>query len=77
MRGEHFSIDKGACLLGKAGREHFYAAWETFAPVHRRHLRRQCAMLTAALRHPDEPFASGNDGGDDREDAGGDRGGGS
>ncbi|HLK81201.1 MAG TPA: CRISPR-associated endonuclease Cas1 [Xanthobacteraceae bacterium] len=57
IRGEHFTEDKGACLLGKAGREHFYAAWEGFAPLHRRHLRRQCATLVAALRGPGDSFA--------------------
>jgi len=58
IRGEHFTVDKGACLLGKAGREHFYAAWEGFAPLHRHHLRRQCAMLVAAMRQPGHPFAA-------------------
>ena len=30
-----------ACLLGKAGRQRFYSAWETRAPAMRRWLRRQ------------------------------------
>ncbi|MGH7247177.1 MAG: CRISPR-associated endonuclease Cas1, partial [Pseudomonadota bacterium] len=50
LRAEHFTIDKGACLLGKAGRERFYAAWEAYAALPRRWLRRQCALLAAALR---------------------------
>lgn len=50
LRGEHFSNDKGACLLGKTGREAFYAAYETFAVLPRRWLRLQCASLAATLR---------------------------
>jgi CRISPR-associated protein Cas1 len=50
LRGEHFAIDKGACLLGKAGREKFYTAWEGYAALPRRWLRRQCASLAASLR---------------------------
>jgi CRISPR-associated protein Cas1 len=52
LRAEHFSIDKGECLLGKAGRERFYAGWESHALLPRRWLRRQCAVLAAALRSP-------------------------
>jgi CRISPR-associated protein Cas1 len=52
LRAEHFSTDKGECLLGKAGRERFYAAWESHAPLPRRWLRRQCTVLAAALRSP-------------------------
>jgi CRISPR-associated protein Cas1 len=61
VRGEHFTVDKGACLLGKAGRQHFYAAWESFAPAHRRYLRRQCTMLVTVLRQPDGPFTADHD----------------
>jgi CRISPR-associated protein Cas1 len=50
LRLEHFTIDKGACLLGKAGRERFHAAWEAYASLPRRWLRRQCALLVAGLR---------------------------
>jgi CRISPR-associated protein Cas1 len=50
LRAEHFTIDKGACLLGKAGRERFHAAWEAYASLPRRWLRRQCALLVAGLR---------------------------
>ena len=28
LREEHFNHDKGACLLGKTGRQMFYADWE-------------------------------------------------
>lgn len=50
LRVEHFKTDKGACLLGKAGRERFHAAWESYAGVPRRWLRRRCTALAAALR---------------------------
>jgi len=50
LRAEHFSGDNGECLLGKAGRERFYAVWESHAPTSRRWLRRNCAALAAALR---------------------------
>jgi len=51
LRHEHFNVDKGACLLSKAGRAHFYPEWETAANWHRRHLRRQCAIIARSLRH--------------------------
>jgi CRISPR-associated protein Cas1 len=50
LREDHFTQDKGACLLGKAGRGRFYAEWERAAPPLRRWLRRRCASLAAALR---------------------------
>jgi CRISPR-associated protein Cas1 len=50
LRAEHFTVDKGACLLGKAGREGFYSAYEAFAGPSRRWLRRQCAALAGILR---------------------------
>lgn len=49
MRAEHFNEDKGACLLGKAGRAHFYAEYERFAVAQRRHLRRLARALVNAL----------------------------
>jgi CRISP-associated protein Cas1 len=52
LRTEHFSQDNGQCLLGKAGRERFYASWESYAPTPRRWLRRHCAALANALRSP-------------------------
>jgi CRISPR-associated protein Cas1 len=54
LRAEHFATDKGACLLGKAGRERFHAAWEAYAGLPRRWLRRQCALLAAGLRSSGE-----------------------
>lgn len=54
LRAEHFTLDKGACLLGKAGRAAFYGHWEAFARWPRRWLRRQCAALAGALRRRGE-----------------------
>lgn len=56
LREENFTLDKGACLLGKAGREAFYAGYEKFAILPRRWLRRQCAALASALRAKGEPL---------------------
>jgi len=64
LRIEHFSPDKGACLLGKAGRGHFYAAWERFAPMPRRWLRLRCAALARSLRSEGEAWLE-----DDEEEA--------
>ena len=50
LREEHFSRDKGACLLGKSARGRFYAAWEKFAPTGRRWLRQRCTTLARNLR---------------------------
>lgn len=49
LRGEYFSIDKGACLLNKTGRRIFYAEWETCAPALRRALRRGGQLLAGIL----------------------------
>lgn len=56
LRAEHFTRDKSACLLGKAGRGRFYAEWSRFAAAHRRWLRRHCAALARRLRDEGEPF---------------------
>lgn len=56
LRAENFTMDKGACLLGKAGREAFYAGYETFAVLPRRWLRRRCAALAAVLRDKGAPL---------------------
>ena len=60
LRPEHFSSDKGACLLGKAGRAHFYAQWEACAPPLRRWLRQTCRQLSRSLRSEGLPWL-GND----------------
>jgi len=56
LRPEHFSMDKGACLLGKAGREGFYAGFETAARPWRQALRRRCRGLAAAFRTEGSAF---------------------
>ncbi|MDY0072359.1 MAG: CRISPR-associated endonuclease Cas1 [Thauera sp.] len=56
LRPEHFNRDKGACLLGKAGRGHFYAGWERFASLPRRWLRQRCQELANQLRREGEPL---------------------
>jgi CRISPR-associated protein Cas1 len=50
IRPEHFARERGACLLGKAGRAHFYACFEDFALLPRGRLRRQCRALARVLR---------------------------
>lgn len=45
LQKSHFSHSEGACLLGKAGRQQFYAAYEQLAP----RLRRRVQGLTRAL----------------------------
>ncbi len=50
LRAEHFSLDKGACLLNKAGRQRFYRTFETWAPVIDRGMRRQARALVRWLR---------------------------
>ncbi|MEO6319737.1 MAG: CRISPR-associated endonuclease Cas1 [Polaromonas sp.] len=50
LREEHFSHDKGACLLGKTGRQLFYADWETQSKPWRRWLKGQCSRLASLLR---------------------------
>ena len=65
LREEHFSLDKGACLLGKAGRAIYYAEWEKHSAPWQRWLRGQCQALARALRaqgeiwlqHPDQDDA--------------------
>lgn len=52
LRPEHFGVDgSGACLLGKAGRRHFYAAWQTVRPGLDRGMRRYARALAHILRH--------------------------
>ena len=50
LRDEHFGRDgSGACLLGKAGRSHFYPAWEQQAHHHQRSLVRYARTMEKAL----------------------------
>jgi CRISPR-associated protein Cas1 len=39
LSGDHFTVDKGRCLMNKTGRKHFYAQYEMFATPVRRLLR--------------------------------------
>ncbi len=57
LRPEHFKIDKGACLLEKAGRAHFYESFEQFLASASSRLRGYCRLLARALRlqAPDLP----------------------
>lgn len=49
VRTEDFALDKGACLLRKAGRQRFYQAFENLARPCARHLRRQAYVIARAL----------------------------
>lgn len=50
LRAEHFGHDgAGACLLGKAGRGYFYAAWEERAHQQQRSLIRYARSLADAM----------------------------
>jgi len=50
LRTEHFGHDgAGACLLNKAGRSHFYAAWELQAHQYQRSLLRYARSIEKAL----------------------------
>ena len=56
LRHEHFVEDKGACLLHKAGRRHFYEAWEAAARLFRPPLRGYCRLLVRHLRRQELPL---------------------
>lgn len=56
LREDHFTQDKGACLLGKAGREIFYARWEAQSALGRRWLRARTRRLAAHLRADGLPW---------------------
>ncbi len=60
LRTEQFSRDGQACLLGKAGRREFYAAYEHKVPPLRRLLRRTAMGLAKKLL--DDPTAPGQGG---------------
>jgi CRISPR-associated protein Cas1 len=61
LREEHFTLDKGACLLGKTGREKFYSAWEAHAKVHRRALRARSNHIAQVLRQEGSCWLSHQD----------------
>lgn len=54
LREEHFTQDKGACLLGKAGRQIYYAEWERTSKPWQRWLRGQTQHLAKSLRQQGE-----------------------
>lgn len=49
LRPEYFTREGEACLLGKAGRERFFSAFERFARPRRRLLRRWSVKLAGTL----------------------------
>ena len=61
LREDHFTLDKGACLLGKAGRAIFYAAWERQNAPWQRWLRTQARLLARGLRQQGEAWLVHND----------------
>lgn len=50
LRHAHFTTTNGACLLGKAGRQHFYEGYDRWARPVRRLLRLTCRALVRELR---------------------------
>ena len=65
LRESDFVLDKGACLLAKAGRQTFYAGYEAWVPPLRRYLRRACYRLANGLNERAPALAAGE--GDDAE----------
>lgn len=49
LQAGDFVMDKGACLLAKAGRQTFYASYEPWAAAPRRYLRRESYRLASWL----------------------------
>ena len=56
LRPESFSTDRGACSLGKAGREKFYAEYQRASRAWGRWLRTTCRGLAASLQARGEPY---------------------
>lgn len=56
LREDHFSLDKGACLLGKAGRQIYYAEWEKQNKPWQRWLHTQARLLARNLRQQGEAW---------------------
>ncbi len=61
LREDHFTQHNGACVLGKAGRERFYSAWEGSAKLPRRWLRARCALLARSLRNESSTWIASRD----------------
>lgn len=55
LRDDHFHSEGDACLLGAAGRQHFYGGYEGFARPLRRLLRRVSTRLAQTLRETVDP----------------------
>jgi CRISPR-associated protein Cas1 len=70
LTDEHFNRDKGACLLGKAGRNTFYREHEDAAGPLRRALRRSAQALARRLRRSIAPADAANVEDDDDDDHG-------
>jgi CRISPR-associated protein Cas1 len=64
LRAAHFTRDGEACLLGKAGRLAFYAAWEEAVGPARRLLRRGLRPLVRACRARGSGLWEGGDAAD-------------
>lgn len=59
LEAAHFGREgSGACLLGKAGRSHFYARWAEQSRPLARHLRRLARLAARSLGSLDEPLAA-------------------
>ncbi len=62
LREEHFARQGEACLLGKAGRQHFYRELEALLRPLRRVLRRFTGKLAAALAETGAAVLPGSEG---------------
>lgn len=69
LRADHFNHDKGACLLGKAGRSIFYASWAQASRPWRRWLRAAARAVAQDLRGRADTLLSGGEGFDDEDEA--------
>jgi CRISPR-associated protein Cas1 len=56
LRVAQFSQTEQGCLMQKAGRGHFYPAWEGAATLPRRWLRRTCMQLARGFRNAGLPL---------------------
>lgn len=61
LREDHFSDNRGACLLGRAGREIFYAGWEACARMPRRWLRLRACLLARFLEREGDAWVDHGD----------------
>jgi CRISPR-associated protein Cas1 len=65
LRPEHFSVDKGACVVEKAGRMRFYEGFDGFLDGAARRLSGYCRLLAKALRKDMFPLRAIDDDEDD------------